>query len=168
MKPFNYYENLDNYFQPLSSSGAFLLVNDKNGKANAMTIGWGTVGLIWYKPVLTILIRKARYTHELLEHNSNFTVSVPKQDELKKALSVCGSKSGRNMDKIKECNLNTAQGKLKNTSIITDCSMFYECTVIHKNEINSKELSEEIKDKYYGDNDFHTVYFGEIIHSYKA
>jgi flavin reductase (DIM6/NTAB) family NADH-FMN oxidoreductase RutF len=162
----NEFFKLEKYFEPLSGSGVFLVVNDKNGKANAMTIGWGTVGLIWYKPILTILVRKSRYTYELLEQNRNFTVSVPAQGELKKALSVCGTKSGRDTDKIKESQLSVAKGKLDNTSIITDCSLFYECTIVHKNDVNPKSLGEGIKKDYYNNDDFHSIYFGEIIHSY--
>lgn len=164
---FNYYENLEELFGPLSGSGAFLVVNDKNGKANTMTIGWATVGLTWYRPVINVLVRKARYTHELMENNRNFTVCVPKSGELKDALMICGSRSGRKIDKIGECKLSTEKGKLENTTIITGCNLFYECTRIHKNEVNAAELDKKIIGEFYGDRDFHTVYSGEIMHSYK-
>jgi flavin reductase (DIM6/NTAB) family NADH-FMN oxidoreductase RutF len=165
---FEYFEKARELFVPLSGPGAFLVVNDAEGNPNVMTIGWGTVGVMWYKPVLNIMVRTVRHTHQLLEKNINFTVCVPKENEFKKALSFCGSKSGRDTNKVRECGLSTEPGRVENTTIIAGCHLFYECTVIHKNSILPQNLVTDIKNTYYSDIDFHTVFSGEIIHSYMA
>lgn len=78
--------------------GAFLTVSHA-GRDNTMTIGWGNIGVIWNKPIFTVLVRPSRFTFGLLEASGEFTVSVPLTD-MSKALALCGSKSGRDMDKF--------------------------------------------------------------------
>lgn len=41
----------------LGKEGAFL-TSKYNGKVNTMTIGWGSIGVIWRKPVFTVLVRQ--------------------------------------------------------------------------------------------------------------
>jgi len=41
-----------------------------DGKTNAMTISWGTLGREWERPIFTIFLRETRYTHELIENTS--------------------------------------------------------------------------------------------------
>ena len=75
--------------------GAFLMI-----KGNPMTIGWGQFGVLWGRPTFTVYVRRSRYTHELLEQTNTFTVSVPASDTMKKELSFCGTKSGRDLNKM--------------------------------------------------------------------
>ena len=78
--------------------GAFLTV--KSGeKTNTMTIGWGYIGIMWNKPYFMAMVRPGRYTHELLKNSDNFTVSVPFGENLNKELGICGTKSGRDINK---------------------------------------------------------------------
>ena len=56
--------------------GLFLTVKSKE-KINTMTIGWGSIGIIWGKPIFTVAVRNSRYTHSLIENSNNFTVSIP-------------------------------------------------------------------------------------------
>lgn len=100
-----YNEDLDIVLDQIRK-GAFLTVKSGD-KLNTMTIGWATFGIIWNKPILMVLVRKSRHTHEIIENASDFTVSVPVNKDLKKALSFCGSYSGRDIDKIKEAKLTT-------------------------------------------------------------
>ena len=88
--------------------GAFLTVSH-GGRDNTMTIGWGSLGVIWGKPVFSVLVRPSRYTYGLLEASGEFTVSVPLTD-MAKALGVCGSKSGRDLDKFAAAGLQKLPG----------------------------------------------------------
>ena len=74
-----------------------------------MTISWGGLGTIWNKPVATVYVRNTRYTHEFMDNNEYFTVSFY-PEECKSVLGVLGSKSGRDMDKMKETGLTPGKG----------------------------------------------------------
>ena len=80
---------------------AALVTTAAEGKVNTMTIGWGTLGVEWGKPLFTVFVRQSRYTKELLDKNGEFTINVPlKGTDRKQALGFCGSKSGRDVDKF--------------------------------------------------------------------
>jgi flavin reductase (DIM6/NTAB) family NADH-FMN oxidoreductase RutF len=149
----------------LHKQGAFLTV--KSGDVvNAMTISWGNIGFEWNKPIFTVLVRESRYTYELIEKASEFTVSIPLSDSLKSALAYCGSKSGRDVDKFKECSLTLEPGKLVETPIISDCELHYECKIVYKQALDPAILSEEIKESSYKNGNYHTIYYGEIVNCY--
>ena len=83
-----------------------LVTAEKNGSVNMMTVSWGGVGVMWNKPVAFTFIRPQRYTFGFLESGSGFTISFFDEAH-RKALSFCGSKSGRDHDKVKETGLTT-------------------------------------------------------------
>jgi len=161
----NITEHLEKGMECLQTEGAFLTV--KSGeKINTMTIGWGNVGYVWNRPIFTVMVRKSRYTHELIENCDNFTISIPLSKKLKNALMVCGSKSGRDFNKFKECNLTLENSKKVDTPIIGECELHYECKIVYKQEMNSALLSKNIVESSYKDGDYHTLYYGEIVESY--
>ena len=84
--------------------GALLTVKSKD-KLNTMTIGWATLGRVWNKPIMTVLVRFSRFTHDIISDSDSFTVSFSFDGSLKQAIGVCGEKSGRDMDKLKELGL---------------------------------------------------------------
>ena len=76
-------------------------------RCNTMTASWGGLGVLWGKPVATVYIRPQRYTLEFVERENCFTLSFF-GEEYRKALALCGSKSGRDVDKVKECGFTVA------------------------------------------------------------
>ena len=82
-----------------------LLTTKADGQVNTMTIGWGTMGVEWGKPIFVAYVRGSRYTHQMIEKSGEFTVNIPIGEFDSKILGICGTKSGRDMDKIKELNL---------------------------------------------------------------
>lgn len=142
--------------------GAFLTV--KSGeKINTMTIGWGSIGYIWNKPVFTALVRESRYTHEIIENAADFTVSFPLNGQMKNELSICGIKSGRDIDKLKECGLNLRYDEGLETPVIDNCDLHIECKIVYKQHMDAENLDSSIKNRSYGDGDLHTLYYGEIV-----
>ena len=89
--------------------GALLTVK-ADGKVNTMTIGWGTLGIEWGKPICTVFVRESRFTKGLLDKNPEFTINVPYGPYDKTILSTCGKKSGRDMDKIEALGLTLEEG----------------------------------------------------------
>ncbi len=134
---------------------------------NPMTIGWGTLGYIWSKPVFVILVRPNRYTFELIENVKDFSVNVlPK--ELNQEIAICGSESGRDVDKVVKCGFDMKHGECSNAFYINQSVIHYECRIIHKNKVDPGTLEPSIIDTYYEQRDFHTIYYGEILGVFKT
>jgi flavin reductase (DIM6/NTAB) family NADH-FMN oxidoreductase RutF len=149
----------------LKNPGLLILSTNKAGKSNVMTIGWALIGTFWRTPVFMIAVRPTRYTHQYIEESNEFTVNVP-TDDMDKIVETCGTVSGRKTDKIKECKLVLKKAKRIKTPTIKQCKIHYECQVIHKLEINPKKVPTDIKQKFYSNPDYHTLYFGKILAAY--
>ena len=146
--------------------GAFLTV--KTGEEmNTMTIGWATIGHIWRKDVLMVAVRESRHTFGLIEKADDFTVSVPTSDN-KKEILFCGTKSGRDFDKFKECDLKIVNSKHVESPIIDIPGYHFECKIVYKTAMDPKFLDSTYDDNLYSDKDYHTLYFGEIEACYKT
>ncbi len=147
------------------AKGAFLTVKHEQN-VNTMTIGWGSVGYIWNKPILMVPVRYARYTYSLIDKAETFTVSVPIHNNLKDALALCGTKSGKNYDKIKACGLTLVDAQSVETPIIGECELHIECKIVYKQAMEPGNLIEEIRTMNYPQNDFHVMFYGEIVNAY--
>jgi len=146
-------------------AGAFLIVK-AGEKANVMTIGWASVGFIWSKPIMTIAVRPTRYTYGIIELAKDFSVSIPTEG-MKKEIEVCGSRSGRDCDKFKECNFKTFPSIKAYSPVLAIAGIHIECKIIYKSVMDSSQLIEEYH-KLYPKKDYHTLYFGEIMECYST
>ena len=145
--------------------GAFLTV--KAGKAfNTMTIGWALIGYAWQKPILMVLVRTSRHTFGFIEKAADFTVTVPTTD-MRDALMFCGTKSGKNVDKYKACNLELASAKKVVSPIIKTPAIQFECKILLKTPMDPKSLDKDCAGLYPA-KDYHTLYFGEIVECYET
>lgn len=77
-----------------------LLTTKAGDRVNTMTIGWGTLGIEWAKPIFTVYVRQHRFTHEQLSKNPEFTVNVPVEAFNRSILGKAGTLSGHDGDKI--------------------------------------------------------------------
>lgn len=159
-----YYEKLSDAAKQLEK-GVFLTVK-AGDRINTMTIAWGSIGRIWNKPIFQVLVRDSRYTHELIENAADFTVSIPMGQDLRKELAFCGTNSGREIDKISKCKLTLADGRKTVSPIISDCGLHYECKIIASQRIIEEQMSEDVGISFYGNGDYHTIYYGEIVACY--
>jgi len=160
------YEEYSQQFLTQLPKGAFLSVKDGD-RLNTMTIGWGSIGHIWQKPILMVMVRHSRYTHELIDKAQDFSVSVPAPGDLKKSLAIAGTKSGREVDKFKESMLTTQKAKSIETPVIGECELVFECQLVFKQVMDPEKLDGSIREKFYSDNDFHVMYYGEILACYQ-
>jgi len=151
--------------QRMREDGLLLASASADGKANVMTIGWGTIGCIWSRPVFIVLVRPSRYTYNRLEQVSDFTVNVPPR-ELSTSVSHCGSVSGRNHDKFQEAHLTPIPSREVRSPIIKECVVHYECRILHRNDLVPEALAQAVREEFYPSGDFHRVYFGEIVAAY--
>lgn len=154
-----------------------VLITSKAGdKVNSMTISWGMMGIEWGKPVFITVIREGRFTREILEKNGEFTVNIPLDDSQKKALGFCGSKSGRDTDKIKELGLTLEEPESISVPGIREFPLTLECRVVYKQLQDIEAMDAETVEKFYPQNvdstftgsnrDVHVAYYGEIVNAY--
>ncbi|MBN1127878.1 MAG: flavin reductase family protein [Chitinispirillaceae bacterium] len=145
--------------------GAFLTVL-AGDRTNVMTIGWASIGFIWGRPMMTVLVRKSRYTWSIIERAVDFTVSVPFCD-MQKELEICGAQTGRKVNKLEKSGLEFIPAEKVKTPIINLPGIHYECRIVYKTALDPASLIESYK-HLYPEKDFHTLYFGEIVYCYSS
>lgn len=139
--------------------GAFLMVD-----GNPMTIGWAQFGIIWNKPTLSVYVRQSRYTHELLKNSATFTVSVPASGTLSEALAFCGTRSGRDIDKLSVLHAERFPARYGGQDGFAGCGFHIECRILFRSDLSEHLLEDEaLLSRYYASGDPHTMYVGEIL-----
>lgn len=128
---------------------------------NTMTVSWGGVGIMWRKPVAITLVRPQRYTYEFMEKNDYFTLNSYPQ-EMHEKLVVCGSKSGRDIDKVKECELTVAVSE-QGGVYYEEAELVIVCKKMYYDEINPDNFVEPSIADNYPNKDYHRMYIGEIV-----
>ena len=146
----------------MGSQGVLLGAYDAAGKPNLMTIGWGTIGIGWGKPIWIVLVRPSRYTYGCIERQGSFTVNIPTR-AMAAACALCSSRSGRDTDKFAACRLTAEKATTVNAPAVVECPIVYECRVVHSNDVLPPRLAEEIRAGAYPGGDFHRIYWGEIL-----
>ena len=138
-----------------------LITAGSTSSFNAMTASWGGIGVLWHKNVCTIYVRPQRYTYEFLEKNDNFTLSFF-SEKYKDALKLCGSKSGRDSDKIKEAGITPVE--TENGSVFfQEASLVIECRKIYYLDIDPENFIDPSIAENYPNKDYHRMYIGEIL-----
>lgn len=153
-----------------------LVTTKADGKVNTMTIGWGTLGIEWAKPVFITFIREHRFTRFQLDKSGEFTVNIPLGEFDKKILGYCGTHSGRDTDKIADLHLTLKDGEKVGVPAICELPLTLECKVIYKQKQELSALPQEIQQTSYPQNvdshfcgsnkDIHIAYYGEIVNAY--
>lgn len=140
----------------------WMLITAGTGEAlNTMTASWGGLGVIWGAPAATCYIRPQRYTKEFVDREEYFTLTFF-PEEYRKALSLCGSKSGREIDKVKECGF-TVKTASCGAPYFEEAQLVLVCRKRFAQAMDPSNIPQEIKEKWYPQKDYHTMYIGEII-----
>ena len=137
-----------------------LITAGTKDQCNTMTASWGGVGELWGKYVSTIYIRPQRYTLEFVEREEYYSLCFF-GPEYRQALSLCGSKSGRDVDKDAATGL---------TPCFDEAAPYYEqarlvflCRKLYRQDMEkSAFLDKGLLEKWY-DNDLHRMFIGEIV-----
>ena len=153
-----------------------LLTTKAGDKVNTMTIGWGMLGIEWGKPIFIAFVRESRFTKQMLEENGEFTVNIPYGEVDAGILGLCGTKSGRDLDKIAEMNLTLEEPLSISVPGIRELPLTLECRVLYKQQQDLNAIPQEILNRYYpqevdgshpGSNrDYHIAYYAEILNAY--
>lgn len=149
-----------NPFTKIKDQWMLIAAGDENA-SNLMTASWGMFGVLWRKYMFQIYIRPQRYTKKFIDANGLATLSfLP--ESYKDALKICGTTSGRDVDKWKSANLQpyygygttaVAQAELviigkKQYSQWFDPGLFYE---------------KDNNTRCYPEQDYHEMYMYEVI-----
>jgi flavin reductase (DIM6/NTAB) family NADH-FMN oxidoreductase RutF len=151
----------------LVKPGLLLASTKPFGASNVMTIGWGSVGIMWGRPMFTVMVRPSRYTYGFIEEAGVFTVNVPTL-ALSAWVGVCGSRSGRDLDKFGAYGITTSMGQNVKAVTIDACPLVYECRVVHVNDIIPANLDKAFEARAYAGSNYHRYYYGEILGAYAA
>mgnify|MGYP006293584801 CR=1 FL=1 len=156
-----YAEFVPQLVKAFGSGGALLTSVDADGRPNPMTIGWGTVGLIWSRNVFTVMVRPSRYTYTCIEHTGDFTVDLP-YPQLRSAVDFCGTRSGRDYDKFQECDITPHESADITSPGIEECGVIWECDVMYHSDIDTDRMIPELTQMSYPGGDIHRVYYGLV------
>ena len=149
-----------NVFSLIGDQWMLVTAGEKD-KCNTMTASWGGLGVLWGKPSATCYIRPQRYTKEFLDANEYFTLTFF-AEEYRKALSLCGSKSGRELDKVKECGFTVLEGE-GGAPYFDQAKLALVCRKRFVQRMDSGNIPEDVKEKFYAQKDYHFIYIGEIV-----
>lgn len=149
-----------------------LLTTKSREKVNTMTIGWGKIGVEWNRPIFIAYVRESRHTKKLLEENREFTVNIPYGKTEGRILSYCGTKSGRDTDKIGDLGLDLVDSDVISVPGIRQLPLTLECRVIYAQRQDLRSMPEAVISRFYpvesadGFRDYHIAYYGEIVNAY--
>jgi flavin reductase (DIM6/NTAB) family NADH-FMN oxidoreductase RutF len=149
--------NLFHYQWVLLATGDF-----HSGDYNAMTIGWGAIGTMWSKPFAFVAVRHSRYTYQFMEKYETFTLAAfPEAHH--DALSLLGTRSGRDGDKIADSGLTPEASIQVAAPSFKEAEIIIECRKIYADDLNPAHFLDESIYRHYPNRDFHCIYYGEIL-----
>jgi len=129
---------------------------------NTMTVGWGSLGTMWEKPFVQVVVRPSRYTFEFMEKYDSFTLcAFP--DRFRDTLLMLGSKSGRDGDKIAESGLTPIRSSKVAAPGFEEAELIIECRKIYWDDLEPAHFLDPGIEENYPEKDYHRVYFGEVL-----
>ncbi|EKU91638.1 hypothetical protein HMPREF9447_01049 [Bacteroides oleiciplenus YIT 12058] len=154
----------DNVIQLIGKEWMLVTAGTKNSY-NTMTASWGGIGYIWERPSTFIFIRDTRYTYQFLQREESFTLSFF-DEKYRNALRICGTRSGRDTNKIEEAGLSpleTPSGLMS----FGEARMIIECKKMFVQELDYANLTEPYKTKvmeesYKNESSKHQMFISEI------
>ena len=152
-------------FRMFQVNTALLTAGDEK-HLNTMTIGWGQLGTLWNLPVCTVYVRPERYTYEFMEAQGTFSVSVL-PDSARDIARLCGTRTGREVDKVSACNLTVCRGA-GNTPFFEEAELVLVCRKLYAQDFDPERfVRRELLDKWYPAQDYSRMYIGEIVEAYR-
>ena len=150
-----------NVFRRIGDQWMLVTAGDKTA-CNTMTASWGGLGVLWNEPVATAYVRPQRYTKGFMDARPYFSLSFY-GEEYRKALALCGTKSGRDMDKVKECGFTVEYG-IGDTPYFAEAELVLICEKLYADELREEKfIDPSVGEKNYPQKDWHTFYIGKIV-----
>ena len=148
----------DNMFRRIGREW-MLITAGKPEKFNTMTASWGGVGVLWNTNVTFSVVRPSRYTYTFMEQEKYYTLSFFGAD-CRRALQFCGSKSGRDVDKVAETGLTPVFDAP--APYFAEAELVLVCRKLYTQDLDTERLLDPALMANYKDGDVHRMYVGEI------
>jgi flavin reductase (DIM6/NTAB) family NADH-FMN oxidoreductase RutF len=139
----------------------FLIAAGTSDDYNMMTASWGSMGILWNKPVVSVFIRPHRYTYEFVEKNEFFSLNIL-DNSYREILNLLGQESGRNMDKMNVPGLDISTTDA-GTVFFNQARLVFECKKIYFSDIDPALFIDPSINNNYPKKDYHRMYIGEIV-----
>ncbi len=135
-----------------------------SGEVNCMTVSWGFLGVIWNRPAALVVVRPQRHTLKFMEKFDSFTLAAFPESK-RAALTLCGSKSGRDMNKIAAANLTPIPSEKVAAPGYAEAELIIECRKLYHGEFTPESfIDQTIPQEVYPTGDFHKLFAGGIEH----
>lgn len=158
-------ELTENTFELIGKRWMLITAGGAEG-VGTMTASWGGLGVLWHLPVATAYVRPSRYTYEFMEKSEYFTLSFY-NESFRPKLAICGSKSGRDIDKVKECGL-TPVFPEEGGVYFAEAELALVCRKLYHTDLVSGAADDPRVEEYFGAGDCHRLYIGEIVSAYQT
>ena len=159
-------ENLKvNPFELIGRDWFLITSGTSASEYNTMTASWGSMGIMWGKPVFTCGIRHNRYTYEFSEKNDLITFSFFDSDKYRPMLNFCGSKSGRDFDKAKETGITPVE--IDGAVAFEEARLVLVCRKLYAQDLEKDKFTDKSLLKFYENDPVHRMYTSEIVAVYE-
>jgi len=153
-------------YRRMKRDGLLVTSVGADGKPNVMTIGWGFFGWSYEDhPMAVIALRPATHTFKLIEQVPEFVLAIP-HERLGQACHLCGTKSGRDMDKFAASALTPVPSQFVRAPSIKECALNMECRVYHAHRPPHMILTPRHRQAPIAAQ--HTIYFAQILRAFEA
>ena len=132
------------------------------GHFNTMTVGWGSLGVMWGRPFVQVVVRPTRYTYGFMEQYESFTLcAFP--EACRQALQILGTKSGRDGDKIAEAGLTPIASTQVSAPGFAEAGLIVECRKMYWQDMDPSHFLDPAIENHYAKKDYHRITFGEVV-----
>lgn len=138
-----------------------LITAGNREKFNMMTASWGGFGILYNKPVAICFINPARYTYSIIEGSDTFTLTFY-TEAYRDALQYCGTKSGRDEDKVKGSGL-TPMETQNGAMAFSQAWMVVECRKMLSQSLSPDAIADPAERAKRAAQPMHKMYIGEIL-----
>ena len=150
-----------NPFDRIHNDWMLLAARKPDGNVNMMTVNWGGVGVLWHKPVVYLVVRPQRHTKEFIDAADTFSLSFF-PEEYREQLTICGKKSGRDIDKMAACGftiqLDSGAPVFEQADTVLICQKLFSQTMLPESV-----LCPDVQTEFYSKKDYHQIYVAEIL-----
>ena len=159
-KEISVFDIKDNLFKLIADDWMLITAGNLK-KFNTMTASWGALGELWNKKVAICFVRPTRHTYEFMEQADTFTLTFF-DEKYREILDFCGSKSGRNVDKIAKTGLTPIE--YEGTAVYyVQARLVLICRKVYTQDIDPKHFLDPVIHDAYPKKDYHRMYIGEIV-----
>lgn len=150
----------DNVFTLIGND--WMLVTAGTPKSfNMMTASWGTMGELWHKKVCFCFVRPTRHTYQFITKAETFTLSFF-NETYRETLNLCGSKSGREIDKVAATGLTPAVTETGSV-YFEQARLVLECRTLYTHDLDPQRFIDPKIHDSYPEKDYHRMFVGEVI-----